>query len=52
MTDHSAEIIYLPIKITSEEQRRSLWEELEAAERKAEDLKRILGILGTEKGLE
>ena len=46
------EIIYLPIKITSEEQRASLWEELEKTERKAEDLKRILGILGIEKGLE
>ena len=46
-----AEIIYLPIKITSQEQRDSLWDELEKAERKVEDLKRILGILGIEKGL-
>lgn len=47
-----AKIIYLPISITTPEQRSNLWEELEIAERRAEDIKRILGILAIEKGVE
>ena len=56
MTDFNKEqlatVTWLPIKITSKEQEVNLWEELEKCERRAEDIRRILGILAVEKGLE
>lgn len=47
-----ATVTWLPIKITTKEQEENLWEELEKCERRAEDIRRILGILAVEKGLE
>lgn len=48
-----ADIFYLPTpKAETQEQRDYWWEELEKAERRAEDIRRILGILAVEQGLD
>ncbi len=41
-----------PKETMSEFQREMLWAELESVERRREDIRRLLGIIGTEKGLE
>ncbi|MDQ0825367.1 hypothetical protein QFZ60_001540 [Arthrobacter sp. B2I5] len=47
-----AEIIYLPQpKLERVRNPDWLWEELERAERRVEDIKRVLGILAVERGL-
>lgn len=51
--NETAKIIYLPTpKVETIDQRDYWWDELEKAERRAEDIKRILGILGVERGLD
>lgn len=48
-----AKIIYLPIpKVDTQDQRDYWWDELEKAERRAEDIRRVLGILAVERGLD
>ena len=48
-----ADIFYLPTpKPETQEQRDYWWEELEKAERRAEDIRRILGLLAVEQGLD
>jgi hypothetical protein len=48
----SADIIYLPTpKVETQDQRNYWWDELEKAERRAEDIRRMLGILAVERGL-
>lgn len=50
--NESAKIIYLPTpKVETIDQREYWWEQLEIAERRAEDIRRVLGILGVERGL-
>ncbi|MBT8161454.1 MULTISPECIES: hypothetical protein [Arthrobacter] len=47
----TARIIYLPTpKVETIDQREYWWEQLEKAERRAEDIRRILGILAIERG--
>jgi hypothetical protein len=47
-----AKIIYLPTpKVETSDQRDYWWSELEKAERRAEDIRRILGILAIERGV-
>jgi hypothetical protein len=47
-----AKIIYLPLpKVETDDQRNYWLEELEKSERRAEDIRRVLGILGLEHGL-
>ena len=51
--NETAKIIYLPTpKVETIDQREYWWEQLELAERRAEDIRRILGILGVERGLD
>ena len=46
-----SKIVYLPNPVTNET-KENWWEELEKAERRVEDIKRILGLLAVERGLE
>lgn len=51
--NNEAKIIYLPLpKVETIDQREYWWDELEKAERRAEDIRRVLGILGIERGLD
>ena len=46
-------IIHLPLpQAETQEQRDYWWDELEKAERRAEDVRRILGLLAVEQGLD
>ena len=46
-------IIHLPLpRAETQEQRDYWWDELEKAERRAEDVRRILGLLAVEQGLD
>lgn len=48
-----AEIIYLPLpKVETVDQRNYWWDELEKAERRAEDIRRLLGVVAIERGVE
>lgn len=48
----TAKIIYLPTpKVETTDQRDYWWAELEKAERRAEDIRRVLGILAIERGV-
>lgn len=47
-----AKIIYLPTpKVETIDQRDYWWDELEKAERRAEEIRRVLGILAIERGV-
>jgi hypothetical protein len=51
--NEEAKIFYLPApKVESLDQLSYWWDELEKAERRAEDIRRVLGILAVERGLD